>query len=417
MANSSLNPVRADLLDCFQAALRAVNGRDGVCTYFAKQADLPSGKLAMVAIGKAAMAMAEGAASFFGPQISQGLVITKAGYANQAFHKHPDVDVIESAHPLPDERSLVAGQHLIGFLQGLAADLPVLFLISGGSSALVEVLPQGITLSDLQLVNAKMLAAGLSIDEMSRVRKAISCIKGGRLLEHVGERLVMNLLLSDVPNNDPAVIGSGLLIEAKQAISLPVNLPDEVGYVLSKCIDDVRPISSQVRAETVIVADNKMACEAAAKCARQKGYPVTVYPECLTADVNQVAELIVNQLNHAKAGIHIWGAEPSVCLPENFGRGGRNQHLALLLANRISQRDDLHILVAATDGSDGATDDAGGLVDGKTIRHGENEGFNAKACLDEANAGVFLEASGDLLSTGPTGSNVMDLIIVCKTRD
>lgn len=415
MMESVANSTRADLLDCFQMALRAVNGLDGVRAYFAKQASLPRKKLAMVAIGKASVAMAEGAIDVLGPLIGQGLVITKTGYADQGIRSHPDVELIESAHPVPDERSLAAGQRLIGFLQALAVDMPVLFLISGGSSALVEVLPEGIELADLQIINSKLLAAGLSINKMNQVRKAISLIKGGRLLNYLGERPVMNLLLSDVPDNDPAVIGSGLLIKTGQELSLPENLPDEIEMILSKLNANETTINRQATVETAIIADNQTACAAAAGCARHQGYPVEVHPEFLSDDVNPVAERIINQLNHAKPGIHIWGGEPTVCLPEKAGRGGRNQQLALLLASRIQQMDNLHILVAATDGSDGSSDDAGGLVDGQTIMRGEVERFNAKTCLREANAGTFLEASGDLISTGPTGSNVMDLVIACKT--
>lgn len=423
MTGSHNNLIRTDLLDCFQMALQAVNGRECVKAYFAKQLNLPQGKLAMVAIGKAAVAMSEGAIQVFDSQISQGLVITKAGYAEQAFASHPHIEIIESAHPVPDARSLAAGQRLIGFLETLPDAMPVLFLISGGSSALVEVLPEGIELADLQMINTKMLAAGLSIAEMNRVRKAISLIKGGGLLDYIGERPVINLLLSDVPGNDPAVIGSGLLINTPQAINLPQNLPDKIVNVLLKLENNktttncqtTRKATLKEMLETSIIADNQKACEAAADCATNKGYPVKLYPGCLTADVNHTAEQIINQLNSTQPGIHIWGGEPTVCLPEKTGRGGRNQHLALLLARRIKGLDNFHILVAATDGSDGPTDDAGGLVDGQTIMRGGHEGFNVKACLDEANAGAFLEASGDLISTGPTGSNVMDLIIACKT--
>lgn len=413
MIDSHSNSIRADLLDCFQMALQAVNGRECVTTYFARQPNLPQGQLAMVAIGKAALAMSEGALQVFGTQVSQGLIITKTGYAGHDFAFHPHIEIIESGHPVPDARSLVAGQRLIAFLQGLSDDLPVLFLISGGSSALVEVLPEGIDLSDLQSINTRMLATGLSIAEMNRVRKTISLIKGGRLLNYIGERPVMNLLLSDVPGNDPALIGSGLLIKTPQALTLPSKLPDVIRDMLSKFNVNKIELSRQAEVETIIIADNQQACEAAVECATNKGYPVKLYPGCLTDEVNHTTEQIIKQLTSAKPGFYIWGGEPGVCLPENPGRGGRNQHLALLLARRIKGLDNVHILVAATDGSDGPTDDAGGLVDGQTIMRGEHEGFNATACLDEANAGAFLEASGDLISTGPTGSNVMDLIIAC----
>lgn len=413
------NSIRTDLLDCFQAALRAVNGRDCVSAYFTKQTNLPRDQLAMVAIGKASFAMAEGAINIFGLQISKGLVITKGAYAGHGGRFHAGIEVSEGAHPVPDTRSLFAGQQLIGFLQGLAVDMPVVFLISGGTSALVEVLAEGVGLADLQRINRSMLGAGLSIGEMNRVRKRLSLIKGGGLLNYLGQRLVINILLSDVPGNDPAVIGSGLLVKSDQTIPLPQNLPEAIKDILTKLPHSETAICNQASVETVIIADNRQACEAAADCARQKGYAVEVHGEFLSDDVNDVAAHLIKYLNHAKPGIHIWGGEPTVCLPEKVGRGGRNQHLALLMANSIKQLDNLHILVAATDGSDGPGyaqgDDAGGLVDGQTIMRGEGENFSVKVCLDEANAGAFLEASGDLISTGPTGSNVADLIIAFKT--
>ena len=414
MTEIPINQARSNLLACLQAALQAVNGRDCVRDYCRASPWLQSKPLAMVAIGKAALSMAEGAIDVCGQQLSRGLVITKAGYAGPGFVSHPEVKIMESGHPLPDERSLLAGQVLIQFLQDLPDDMPLLFLISGGSSALVEVLPDGMDLADLQRINSYMLAAGMSIHAMNRVRQAISLIKGGRLLRFVGDRPVMNLLLSDVPGDDPAVIGSGLLIPTSQPSDIFATLPDEIRSLLQSQPDD-QNTEYRARVRTAIVGDNQMACAAAAKCARDKAYAVTVYDGYLTADVKEVADQIMTQFNAAAPGIYIWGGEPTVCLPEKPGRGGRNQHLALLLARRIRQTENIHILVAATDGSDGPGDDAGALVDGYTVQRGEQEGFDVENCLQAANAGAFLEASGDLISTGPTGSNVMDLIIVCKT--
>lgn len=415
MTKLAQNSIRTDLLACFNTALQAVNGQRCVVDYFSSQANLPETGLALVAIGKAAVAMTEGAISALGARIEEGLVITKAGYAVDGFHSHPQIELIESAHPLPNERSLVAGQRLLVFLQGLPEDRTVLFLISGGTSALVEVLPEGLSLAELQAMNAELLAGGMTINEINRVRKRVSLIKGGGLLHYLGERPVLNLLLSDVPDNDTAVIGSGLLDMSQLQSSLPDNLPARVKNILT--IQN-KPSSSsrrQTGMTTAIIGDNQTACQAAAIAARDKGYQVHVHAGLLTANVNAVSGQIIEQLQGAEAGIHIWGGEPTVCLPVTPGRGGRNQQLALLLAERISLLDNIYILVAATDGSDGPGEDAGGLIDGQTILRGEQAGFNAQQCLQQANAGTFLEASGDLVSTGPTGSNVMDLIIACKT--
>lgn len=411
---SGTNGTRQDLLDCFQQALQAVNGGDCVKAYFARQPQPWPAQLSLVAIGKAALSMAEGACEVLGSRIVDGLIITKAMSAMQIVSPHPRLRLIESAHPVPDERSLAAGRALLDFLQDLPAERAVVFLISGGSSALVEVLPPGMALADLQAMNTSLLAGGMGIGEINGVRRAVSMIKGGRLLNYLGERPVFGLLLSDVPGNDPAVIGSGLLVPSQQAIDLPAGLPDSIRELLpSAAGQGAAPRRAGI--EMAIVGDNQMARAAAADCAEAKGYAVWLYPELLTTDVHDVAAQIMMQLAAAAPGIHIWGGEPTLCLPPTPGRGGRNQHLALLLADRIKQQANIQILVAATDGSDGPTEDAGALVDGQTITRGEQEGLLPGECLQAADAGRFLEASGDLISTGSTGSNVMDLMIACKS--
>ena len=416
MIESNDVSARRDLLDCFQVALQAVNGRTCVAASLGQHVDLLQNGCALVAIGKAALAMTEGARDVLGTHIQSGLVITKEGYAQPLVPPAAAMEILESAHPVPDERSLLAGQRLIDFVQTLPAHLPMLFLISGGASSLVEHLPDGIGLADLQRINSVMLASGMPIGAINQVRKKLSLLKGGGLLDYLGERPVVNLLMSDVPDNDPAVIGSGLLIRTESPVSLPMDLPDEIVSKLSS-IKMPHPVYSrhQPKVMTSIVADNQLACQAAVRCATGKGYRVQLQTACLSGDVERVAEQITATLFKSEAGVYIWGGEPTVNLPAVPGRGGRNQQLALLLAERIQNEKGLQILVAATDGSDGPTEHAGGLVDGQTISRGEQEGMDARRCLRETNAGAFLEASGDLISTGPTGSNVMDLVIACKT--
>lgn len=414
MHKADSSTVRQDLLACLQAALQAVNGRSCVEAYLSRTDHRLYGEPALVAIGKAATAMTEGALAALGERIRYGLVITKSGYGAGQFLGRDDIECLESGHPVPDSRSLAAGERLLEFVQGLPAAMPVVFLISGGASALVEVLPAPLGLADLQAINTAMLAAGMPIGAINRVRQAVSRIKGGGLLNYLGERQVLNLLISDVPGNDPATIGSGLLVRVPPT-ELPPGLPDTVTTLLAGLTHSAPSFTRQAGVHTAIVADNNRAVEAAARLAGAKGYPVTCYPELLTADVNAVAEQVITHLRHAGRGMHIWGGEPTVQLPPRPGRGGRNQHLALLLASRITGWDNVHILAAATDGSDGPTADAGGLVDSQTIARGEEAGLDAPACLQQANAGEFLEAGGDLISTGPTGTNVMDLLVACKT--
>ena len=165
-----------------------------------------------------------------------------------------------------------------------------------------------------------------------------------------------------------------------------------------------------------IVANLDQAKLAAAKAAKNLGYEVNVHEEFLDQSVEITAKNIVDFMKHATSGIHIWGGETVVELPEHPGRGGRNQHLALHMAKEIQGRSDLIILTAGTDGTDGVTDDAGALVDGSTVERGERNGRDIDNDLQQANSNVFLEASGDLITTGPTGTNVMDLLIAYKDR-
>ena len=383
---------RSLLLSLYQAALQAVEGRRCVAnalrqggTVFDQQ------ELALVAVGKAAPSMAEGAVEVLGGRIQAGLVITKAGYGPTRIEGAKHIEILEGAHPVPDERSLAAGQRLVDFLTALPAGMPLLFLTSGGTSSLVEVLPETMDLADLQRLNDSLLAGGLPIAEMNRRRKQVSLIKGGRLATYLNKRPVLQLLISDVPDNDLHVIGSGLLVPDANDPSL-----DPAWF---------RSIQHQ------IIADNRQACLAV-----QAAAAAHYHEALLQGDVHQVARDIMARLDTASPGIHIWGGEPTVMLPEQPGRGGRNQQLALLLAMAIQGRPELHVLVAASDGSDGPTEEAGALVDGETVQRGEQEGLNAKLALQQADAGSFLEASGDLISTGPTGTNVMDILIAYKDR-
>ena len=387
---------RALLLTLYQSALQAVEGRRCVANALRQGEPAFDHKdLALVAVGKAALSMAEGAVEVLGERIQAGLVITKAGYGPARIAHAEHIEIIEGAHPVPDARSLAAGRRLVDFLKALPADVPLLFLTSGGTSSLVEVLPETMNLTDLQQLNDSLLASGLAIAEMNRRRKQASLIKGGRLAGYLNERPVLNLLLSDVPDNALNVIGSGLLV------------PDERDefFIDPACLESI---------QYKIIADNQQACLAAKAAAEARGLPVRYYDTPLQGEVTQVAHDIMARLTKAKPGIHIWGGEPTVVLPEQPGRGGRNQQLALLLAVAIQQRPELHILVAATDGSDGPTEEAGALVDSETVRRGEQEGMSAQASLQRADAGRFLEASGDLISTGPTGTNVMDIVIAHK---
>jgi len=401
-------------LTLYAAALEAVEGRNCVRKYLQNN-DLEDKPVVLLAIGKAAAAMAAGACDVLGERVSGGLVVTKEGHADIPLPEC--LTVMEAAHPVPDVRTLKAGQAVIDLVSQLPQDCQLLVLTSGGASALVEALPDGIGLEELAELNRWLVGSGLSIIEMNRIRRSISCLKGGKLAGLLKGQTATNLLISDVPGDDPAFIASGPFYRASPTPLDVEALPDWVVAMQQQAAAEVSGTAPSAQdVSHHIVASIRIACEAAQACARQHDWPAVYHPELLEADAGEVAVSLVSSLDALPAGVHIWGGETTVQLPPEPGRGGRNQHLALVAAQQLAGRDDLWFLAAGTDGTDGPTADAGALVDGGTIERGETEGLDVTDCLARADAGTFLEASGDLLHTGPTGTNVMDLILAWKAE-
>jgi len=405
---------RQQLLSIYLAALRNVKGEHAVEAYLGRHP--LQGEWAVVALGKAAASMSLGAQAVLGMQLHSGLVITKYGHSEPRLAEGP-WQVMESGHPVPDEASLAAGEALLHYLDTLPSELPLLFLLSGGASALVEALPEGMTLAELERVNDWLLGSGLGIGQMNSVRKQLSRIKGGRLVQHLHGRHCLQLLISDVPGDDPATIGSGPLCSAADE-PLPESLPVWLQELLQR--GEAKPDRDDAcfnSIETHLIASNDLARQAAVDKAREMGLPIHDYPGYFEGQAEALAEEFVQALLKGEPGIYLWGGESTVRLPENPGYGGRNQHLALTAARQLSGHNNILLLVAGTDGTDGATEEAGALVDGGTVLRGEVEGYSVAAALAGADSGRFLEASGDLIETGPTGTNVMDLVIGWKWRE
>ena len=405
----NIGQARSDLLRIFSAGVAGVDGRAAVAGYLAQHSLTHA--CSVVAIGKAAEAMALGAIDKLDGSLVDGLVISKPGHLDRPALEARGLTAMEGGHPLPDANSLNAGRALISFLSELPPDRALLFLISGGTSSLVEVLHQGIGLDDLKRVNQWLLGSGFSIEKTNLVRKSLSAIKGGRLLRHIGPRSVTGLFISDVRWDDPAVIGSGLLVaEQRDKAALDsLNLPDWISRLIPPGDADQPLIPAAV--DLHIVASLRDAREAAAEAARALGYDVHLSHAFINATAENVGRRLALELMDSLPGVYIWGGEPSVLLPDKPGRGGRNQHLALSAAGVIEGADDILFLSAGTDGSDGPGTDAGALVDGGTLGRAKRHGFDQERSLASADSGSLLAASGDLIHTGPTGTNVMDLMI------
>lgn len=404
---------RQQLLKIFLAAVAAVGGRARVSSYL--RAHPPVGPVYLIAFGKAAGAMAHGAHEALGDRILSGLVITKHGSDESL-----PWPVLESGHPMPDETSLKAGARLIEFAKSIPQDAQVLVLLSGGASALVEALPAGLGLTQLRELSRWLLGAGLDIHAMNAIRKRLSLLKGGRLAQLLYPHKVLCLAISDVSGDDPRSIGSGPLVAEPGADTpqLSAGAPEWLRTALQQAPPLPRPDDACFRnVEFQIVARLDDAKRAAAEAAQKFGHEVKVHAEFIGGDAVETGARLAHELLESGAGVvHIWGGETTVRLPPHPGRGGRNQSLALSAALTLRGHTGFWFLAAGTDGTDGPTEDAGALVDGETVARGKIHGLDADAALAKADAGTFLEASGDLIHTGPTGTNVMDLILGLKTE-
>ena len=369
-----------------QTGLHAVDGRR--CVHQALRAGPPTtGPVWVAAVGKAAWAMAAGACEALGSRVERTLIITRDASPPGSPLPGAGAEVLYGAHPLPDERSLAAGARLLSWVDELPPGVQPLFLISGGASSLVEVLAAGVRLADLQELNRAALAQGLAIGEFNARRIRISRIKGGQLAQRLNGRSARALFISDVPGDDAAVIGSGIM-------GPPPAGPDGV--------------------QRLVVASVDAAVAAVAAGGRELGLVVHAPVRRFDDSAPRLAARFAHELSLTPAQLCVWGGESTLMLPEHPGRGGRNQHLALAAARLIAGHPDLMLLAVGTDGSDGVTDDAGALVDAETCSRLTLAHVDADVCLRDADSATALSASGDLVHTGPTGTNVGDLVIGLK---
>lgn len=376
------------LLGLLRAGLGRVEGRRCVREALVAGPPTPPGApVWAAAIGKAACSMALGARDALGTALERVLVVTKGGHAIPELMSLPGVEVHESAHPLPDERSLAAGQRLLDWVEALPAGVAPLFLVSGGASSLVEVLEPGVSLSDLEQLSARGLAEGIPIGELNARRARLSRIKGGRLAAHLAGRVARALFISDVPDDDPAVIGSGLLGPSPQG---------------------------EDRIEREVIASVDRAVQGVVTAALGLRLRVHRVSQRFEGDATRLAARFAHELVMGTSQVRVWGGESTVRLPEHPGRGGRNQHLALAAARLFSGYPELLLLSAGTDGTDGPGEEAGGLVDAETCGRIAAAGLDPEDCLLRADSGTALAAAGALVRTGPTGTNVADLVIGLK---
>ncbi len=406
---------RAALVALFGDVVGALDPAERVAA--AVRARLPAGtRVRLLAVGKAAAAMALGATSALGDRLAGGLVVAPA-----VADLPPGLELQIGAHPRADARSEAAGRALLGAASAGGADR-VLMLVSGGASALAELPAPGLALADVQSLVDRLMAGGAPIADLNAVRKHLSALKGGRLAAAAAAP-VLTLVCSDVVGDDLATVGSG------PTVPDPTTYADAVAACARWAADATGPARDHLDAgargelgetpkqvrpgdEAMLVAGlATLVDEAAAASLHHLGRPAERVAQPLVGPVEAVAAQVADWLRRPGPRVVVAGGEPTVTLPPAPGVGGRARQLALLVAGALAGRPGWTLLVAGSDGIDGTADAAGAVVDGGTWARVRAAGIDPDRALAACDAGTALAAAGDALVTGPTGVNHADLVV------
>jgi len=407
---------RALLERLFRAALDAVSPEVLLAAHLPEP---PKGRTVVVGAGKGAAAMAKAVEDAWPGELS-GLVVTRYGHGLPTSR----IEVVEAAHPTPDEAGRVAARRILDLASGLGADDLLLCLISGGGSALLALPAPGVAFEEKRAVNKALLRSGAAIDEINCVRKHLSAIKGGRLAAATAARVV-TLAISDVPGDDPAVIASGptvadptTLADARAVLAkYGIEPPPGVAAALADPANETpKPGDPALsRSGYRMIATPQDALEAAAAAARAAGVTPLILGNAIEGEAREVARvhagLALQVVRHGqplpRPCVLLSGGETTVTV-RGQGRGGRNAEFLLGLAVALDGLEGVHAIACDTDGIDGTEDNAGALLGPDSLARAAALGLDAKAMLADNNGYGFFQALGDLVVTGPTRTNVND---------
>ncbi len=439
MALHTPDRVRSDAREVFQAAVKAVDPfsvvkrnlavNDASVMVGSDRFRMPRrGRILAIGLGKAAAPMLVAAEGILGDRLDAGLCVTKRGHGLPLGRSR----LMEAGHPVPDEDGLAASGEVERLLRGATRDDLILVLLSGGGSALLPAPAPGITLAEKQSVTSLLLASGADIGEMNCVRKHLSRLKGGGLARTAAPARVATIVLSDVVGDPLDVIASGPTVpdptsfgdalEVLRRRGLVDRVPGTVRQRLlagarGELPDTPKPGDPLFRRCRVLLGGtNRLALDAAARKARALGYRPLVLTTTLTGEAREIGAMLAALAREVRASGRpvappcclLSGGEPTVTLRGN-GKGGRNQELALAAAFGLESLPGVALLAAGTDGTDGPTDAAGAICDGDTLARARAGGLDPARHLANNDAYPLLAAIGDLLITGPTRTNVMDL--------
>lgn len=377
-------------------------------------------KIAIMGSGKAALKMGEAAGEVLDGKFDKGLLIT-----NQA-DSIPGFTCLQASHPISDERSLNAARQLLDSLHSLTSNDLLIFLLSGGNSALCELPYDSISLSDYQQAVRTLLESGAVIQELNTIRKHLSQVKGGRLAEATQANGAV-LVLSDVLDDDLSSIGSGpfapdattfeecwVIIEH---YGLRSKLPDSVCHVLEEGKRGNLPETPKEESSKIshhMVGSNHLALEAMREACEARGIQCVLHPEPIQGEARDWAVRTLKEICQERVSAptcHLFGGESTVTV-RGSGKGGRNHEMALAALQWIGEREGVTFLSAGTDGLDGMADAAGAVADTEGFRKAKSLGLDIDDYLARNDSGSFFQATGDNIVTGSTGTNVMDVVVI-----
>jgi hydroxypyruvate reductase len=369
--------------------------------------------------GKAVVSMASAVVDILGEHLTCGTVVTK--YEHARGWSHPAFELIEAGHPVPDENSVRGAQAVAELArQATERDL-VICLISGGGSALLTRPAEGLTLDDFQRLTDGLLRSGATINEINAVRKHCSGIKGGNLARLTAPARLVTLILSDVIGDPLDVIASGPTVPDSTTVEEAEEVLERHGIAGAVSLRETPKPGDPVfvRVQNIVVGSNRLAALAAVEKARALGFEALLLGTYVEGEAREVAQVAAALAKGMRAdgdplqppACLVWGGETTVTI-RGAGKGGRNQELALAAALALDGWPGVLLMALATDGTDGPTDAAGAVVTGETMARARELGLNVRAALDANDSYHFFEALDDLICTGPTGTNVNDLLFI-----
>jgi len=442
-----LDEMRQQAFEIFQAAIRAVDPVEAILRHVkADDGSLLIGdrrlelknyeRILVVGAGKADAPMAQAMEQILGERVSGGLIVVKDGHGLPLKH----VRIQEASHPVPDERGIKGAEDILALLNGAGERDLIICLMSGGGSALLVAPVEGVSLEDKQEVTRHLLASGANIHEINMVRKHLSRVKGGGLARVAHPATVVSLILSDVIGDDLDVIASGPTVpdsstfgQAERVLKvygirdkLPRSVREHMEKGVSGEIEEIpKPGDSSFQRDVwQLVGTNLQALKAASKEAERQGYHSVILSAMIEGETRDVAKMHAAIAKQVLSSGHpvappaclLAGGETTVTL-QGEGKGGRNMEFALASAIAMDGKKHVVVLSGGTDGTDGPTDSAGAIADGETLARARAKGLDAVQYLQRNDSYSFFEVLGDLLMTGPTRTNVMDVCLVLVRRD